>query len=328
MKIETDTIKIREMKADDSEQVAAVITTAFSCAADRQHSDPMFRDQADTFRGWENTQSRKDFSGTLIAEHAGKVIGLVKFGADKMMPGLKIGHIGFFATDSKYQGQGAGRKLLAAVREQFLRQGAVLGRVHTDASAFIAVRAYENIGLKIYDLEMVYTIVPSQCAGVPAEGIVLEKVEPDQIECIQRIDANSFRPYEFFIHKEFPVESYNRYLKERLVSGERYNEIAGAKDDFLLAYNRKEPIGYCRVRHKKNFSAFFKKQIVDLDIKTTDDENIKPLLAVTVKKLEQGGVDVADMLVRYLDQPMFDAVQDLGFRLVHCPIWMGGKFEI
>lgn len=319
-------VLIRKMDTGDIEAVSHVASTSF-LTGDRQHNDPMFREKGDEFRCWEMSKSlakKKDLVGKLVADVNGSITGVVSYGVNEIMPGVKIGEIGYFAVSREYQGLGIGRKLITSVREKFLEQGLTFGRVHTDASSFMAIKVYESIGLKIYDLEMVYTISSTEYK-LNGEKIVLKKAQPAQTNLIQKIDISSFEPYEFFIHKEFLLQEYNKYLKEKLVSKKRQTYLNKEIKTFLIGYKKNKPVGYCRIIPKREFSEFFKKEIVGLEIKVIRVDDIRDFLAAAVQKLENKGIDIVDILIRFLDQPLLDAIQDLGFRLVHCPIWMGGK---
>lgn len=320
---------VREMRPGDNEEVGRVAGAAFS--VDRQHSDPMFRDRADEFRAWEMrtaTSTADGCRGKLVAEIGGRIVGIESYDVIEILPGLKIGNIAFFAVAPQWQNLGIGRQLTAAVKRKLNEHGLLFGMVHTDASAFSAIKLYESMGLKIYELEMVCT---HRCERQGNEGgagaLTIEKAGSNQTGVVQDIDVRCFRPHEFFIHREFPLHDYNRHLQTYVASRERLAEIEQDIGAFLLGRNGHETIGYCRVRPKTNFSEFFYKKIADLEIKAIRTGDVKRLLASAVRALGNAGIDIVDILIRYLDRPLFDAVQDLGFRLVHCPVRLGGKLN-
>ena len=218
-------ILIRELQDQERDRkgVWKALSTAFTLT--RHHASPEFRRAGEflaeggkaLFDTPEVELRQRKERTCLVAEFEGEVIGYEASGMREMMPGVSIAIYGGFAVVPEWQNKGIGKKLIQETTRQFLEKGLVFGEVSTDACAWPAIRTYEGVGLRITGQQLTYTVHPSEAKLRKKQP--LRRAEDDQdAVAIQRINRESFIPYKYYIHKEFPVSEYNAHTMNKLSS--------------------------------------------------------------------------------------------------------------
>ena len=88
---------------------------------------------------------RRHARQAFVAEVDGKVVGYV---STRLYPGILVGHIANVAVSPEYQGQGIGKKLLAAALDHFRREGMRHARIETLEQNEKGCRLYPAFGFK------------------------------------------------------------------------------------------------------------------------------------------------------------------------------------
>jgi len=327
-------VLIRELRVQEKDRkgVWRALSTAFTLT--RYHASPEFSRAGEflaeggraLFDTPEVELRRRKERTCLVAEVKGEVVGYEASSMREVMPGVSIAVYGGFAVVPEWQNKGIGKKLIQETTRQFLEKGLVFGEVSTDACAWPAIRTYESVGLRITGQQLTYTVHPSEAE--PGKKQPIRRAEDDRdAVAIQRINRESFIPYKYYIHREFPVADYNAHTMNKLSSCNHLEEIKKRLGNYLLIEKDGETVGYLETSSSDRAAEFFGKRLTTISPKVP--QGLGPeTLASAVRVLADEGADVIDITVDYLEnRKIRDAVSEVGFRFIYSMVDLTGRIQ-
>ena len=138
MKIDPKTIEVREMELEDLPGVYALGEAVFT--ADKWPS---------LYRTWDEYEAvglfHSDGEFCIVAEHDDRLAGFALGSLiDKRNSAWSYGYLTWLAIDPELRGSGIASRLISAITEAFIRAGARMMIVDTDASNKAAIKLFRK----------------------------------------------------------------------------------------------------------------------------------------------------------------------------------------